>query len=438
VLTAAVNPRIRSLGRLTSVSGPGVTAAYTYDGDGNRVAATVNGQASSFDLDLAAGLPTLLSDGTRRYLPGDPSAGYEEGGAWHTALADALGSPLGFVAGGTPSALTRYDPYGNLRAGSADPGQIGFTGEPTDPTGLLNLRARAYDPSLGRFVERDTYGGVAALPATGNRYAYGIGNPLGYVDPSGHVVSYVAAHPAVMLELAATVIVADLCPVCLAGYYAGVAATGHDPITGTSLGDGERLFVAATVLAPVARAFFGPAAEDLALLEREGMAAARSLEREGAALERGILREAGAADTVTARLERMLSGGEPAVNIAPRSVALRYRYVGRPEARTFVTDLRAVEDVIGPIRGSRIGISASAGRSLEKALGLQPGYLESVNIMSIIRDVRGLGPASPLSGNDLFLGPGLGLPGGGPELTIDRLPTAGTQDILQVILEVIE
>jgi RHS repeat-associated protein len=386
VLTAAVNPRIRSLGRLTSVSGPAVTAAYTYDGDGNRVAATVNGQASSFDLDLAAGLPTLLSDGTRRYLPGDPSAGYEADGTWHTALVDALGSPLGFVSDGTLSDLTRYDPYGNLRAGAADPGQIGFTGEPTDPTGLLNLRARAYDPSLGRFVQRDTYGGVAALPATGNRYAYGVGNPLGYVDPSGHVVSYVAAHPAVMLELAATVIVADLCPVCLAGYYAGVAATGHDPITGDHLSDGERLLLGATVAIPVARAFFGPAAEDLALLEREGMAAGRAGE-EAAVLERGLVREAesgiyqvitktgetyvGQSETIAARLVQHIESGKITEEAA--AAAWRWAVPGGKISREIAEQVRLSElggvqnlaNVRNPIGEARATLLPPRGTSLE-------------------------------------------------------------------------
>jgi RHS repeat-associated protein len=32
---------------------------------------------------------------------------------------------------------------------------FGFTGEPPDPTGLVNLRARTYDPSIGRILKSD-------------------------------------------------------------------------------------------------------------------------------------------------------------------------------------------------------------------------------------------------------------------------------------------
>ena len=46
-----------------------------------------------------------------------------------------------------------------------------------DP-GLYYLRARYYDPTIGRFMSQDP------LPA-GNPYAYVGNNPVRYVDPSG-------------------------------------------------------------------------------------------------------------------------------------------------------------------------------------------------------------------------------------------------------------
>jgi RHS repeat-associated protein len=54
---------------------------------------------------------------------------------------------------GEASNPVRYDPYGGLRPGSAAPGSVGFTGQWTDATGLYNLRARAYDPLFGRFLQ---------------------------------------------------------------------------------------------------------------------------------------------------------------------------------------------------------------------------------------------------------------------------------------------
>ena len=89
----------------------------------------------------------------------------------------------------------RRDPYGAPRPGSASPAGVGFAAEWQDPSGLVNLRARAYDPAAGRFVSRDTFGGLASSPQTANRYAYGLANPYRYRDPSGRFVEAVAQNP---------------------------------------------------------------------------------------------------------------------------------------------------------------------------------------------------------------------------------------------------
>ncbi len=63
------------------------------------------------------------------------------------------------------------------------------------PSGLVDLRARAYDPSLGAFTSRDGFPGVLGSPLTGNRHAYALGNPLRYGDPSGHFVRTMQENP---------------------------------------------------------------------------------------------------------------------------------------------------------------------------------------------------------------------------------------------------
>jgi RHS repeat-associated protein len=86
-------------------------------------------------------------------------------------------------------ATARYDEFGILLdATGASDAPFGFTGEPTDPTGLVHLRARSYDPELGRFLNRDPWPGVAQVPTTLNRYTYVANNPLRYADPSGECV----------------------------------------------------------------------------------------------------------------------------------------------------------------------------------------------------------------------------------------------------------
>jgi RHS repeat-associated protein len=66
-----------------------------------------------------------------------------------------------------------------------------FAGEQYDSrarqnsTGLYYLRARYYDPAIGRFLSADPLAGAPAQPQTLNRYAYALNNPVNRVDPTG-------------------------------------------------------------------------------------------------------------------------------------------------------------------------------------------------------------------------------------------------------------
>jgi len=72
-------------------------------------------------------------------------------------------------------------------AGTGSNQNFGYTGEMLDAeSGLLYLRARYYDPSIGRFISADPYLGRMAEPVTQNRYIYVHNNPLLFVDPSGN------------------------------------------------------------------------------------------------------------------------------------------------------------------------------------------------------------------------------------------------------------
>ena len=61
-----------------------------------------------------------------------------------------------------------------------------FSGEQLDPeSSLYFLRARYYDPVLGRFISRDPISGKLDNPQTQNPYAYALDNPVNVSDPSG-------------------------------------------------------------------------------------------------------------------------------------------------------------------------------------------------------------------------------------------------------------
>ncbi len=78
-----------------------------------------------------------------------------------------------------------YTAFGE-QMGNAKVSGFGYNAEAYDAaTGMLNLRARQYEPALGRFSQKDIVRGQAASPLSLNRYGYCVNNPLNLVDPSG-------------------------------------------------------------------------------------------------------------------------------------------------------------------------------------------------------------------------------------------------------------
>ncbi len=62
----------------------------------------------------------------------------------------------------------------------------GFTGhEHIDELELIHMNGRVYDPETGRFMSPDPFVKDPYNTQGFNRYAYVLGNPLKYVDPSG-------------------------------------------------------------------------------------------------------------------------------------------------------------------------------------------------------------------------------------------------------------
>jgi RHS repeat-associated protein len=87
------------------------------------------------------------------------------------------------------TATYQYDAFGAVKTktGSGDTAYR-FTGEMNDSQvarELYYLRARYYDPALGRFLSRDSLMGSDTVPQTRNRYTYAYNNPANLVDPYG-------------------------------------------------------------------------------------------------------------------------------------------------------------------------------------------------------------------------------------------------------------
>ncbi|TSC62613.1 MAG: hypothetical protein G01um101448_800 [Parcubacteria group bacterium Gr01-1014_48] len=150
--------------------------------------------------DVATTLPVILTEsgpeGTTHYVYGlglISQTGPDFQNFYHY---DGLGSVVNLTnSAGNHTASYTYDPWGVLKEKPASTVQnrFQFTGEESDDsTGLYYLRARWYDPSVGRFLSRDPIDEGGAPQVGHQRYAYAGNNPLTYVDPSGLTV-YVAS-----------------------------------------------------------------------------------------------------------------------------------------------------------------------------------------------------------------------------------------------------
>jgi RHS repeat-associated protein len=174
--------------RRSPMSGQSSVSSYQYNGLGDRLSQTVNGQTTAYALDLNAGLTQVLSDGTNTYTYGLGRIS-QTGNSTEYFLGDALGSlrQLTNTAGEVTYAKS-YDPYGVVTQSSGAGGSAyGYTGE-MQSNDMVYLRSRFYNTAEGRFLSRDTWGGEGKRPMTFNRWGYVNGNPINYFDPSGHIL----------------------------------------------------------------------------------------------------------------------------------------------------------------------------------------------------------------------------------------------------------
>ena len=175
---------------------------YVYNAFGGRVAASENGEMAHFVID-----PIGLGNVVGEYDDtGNLIAGYDHGaGLVRTIGPDAS---LGYYTfdgmGNTCQLLSQaglatndymYDPFGNSLyrdASASNPFEyIGELGVTREGTGLNLMRARFYDPRIGRFVSEDPIyiaGGI-------NLYTYAANSPLSFADPSGPLRHLLAKRP---------------------------------------------------------------------------------------------------------------------------------------------------------------------------------------------------------------------------------------------------
>ena len=186
-----------ALGQLVQVSGTSDwggtwhTISYGYDGMGRRVRKTVNGVTTGYLYDGEDLLMELNGAGNAvleyTYYPGTDrphSVRRSSDGAMFYYVTEQPGHVVGLVdANNQVVNEYRYDPWGNaITVREQVPQTLRYAAREYDAeTGLYFMRARYYDPRVGRFISEDPTGLGGGI----NPYAYVGNNPVGRTDPSG-------------------------------------------------------------------------------------------------------------------------------------------------------------------------------------------------------------------------------------------------------------
>lgn len=173
--------------RLVGITGPSLTASFTYDALGRRTTKTVNGRTTQFiydgsdivaEIDSQEGFVTYL----RSLLFDEPFIRQTGSGQEYYHL-DVLGSSLVLSNGlGASTTSYTYDPFGQTTVTGASSNAFQFTGRENDGTGLYFYRARYYSPTFQRFISEDPIG---AAGGGENFYGYVGNNPINARDPRG-------------------------------------------------------------------------------------------------------------------------------------------------------------------------------------------------------------------------------------------------------------
>ena len=167
-------------------------------------ASAENWQVTTYIYDVTAPYYEVLSettDGvTTSYDYGIERLAAYSGGAWNASKTEYVYDGRGSVAQEITynnswytfkGALAKknitsksYSPFGEMLTGKTS--GFGYNGEYYDSaTGMLNLRARQYEPAQMRFGQRDLIKGDAPIPLSLNRYLYCTNDPVNFADFDG-------------------------------------------------------------------------------------------------------------------------------------------------------------------------------------------------------------------------------------------------------------
>jgi len=180
-------------GHLSTLTQDGKSTIYQYDADGNRVIAKDADGTQTLTLPGGNELKAKsdgAKEGIRYYTHGGYTVAVRTAQGFSYLIPDHQGTATVAIAM-TTLAITRRKqlPFGQTRSEQSEniPGTRGFVGGTNDPTGLVHLGAREYDPNLGRFISVDPIIDIDD-PLQMNAYAYANSRPVTASDPNGLMI----------------------------------------------------------------------------------------------------------------------------------------------------------------------------------------------------------------------------------------------------------
>ncbi|WP_024347256.1 RHS repeat-associated core domain-containing protein [Lacrimispora indolis] len=175
------------LNRQNSVTTEKGAASYRYDGEGLRYETEEAGKVIRFVFDRGELATEESGSEQKRYCRGHHVVSLQSAreDSPHYFVCDEMGSTIFLLDQEQEIRKSyHYDPFGSIieTSGSIE-NRITYTGQMYDGiSGQYYLRARFYNPKIGRFIQEDAYRGDGL-----NLYAYCQNNPIIYYDPSGYL-----------------------------------------------------------------------------------------------------------------------------------------------------------------------------------------------------------------------------------------------------------
>ena len=182
-----------ALNQLTETLTKNYKVSFTYDAEGLRTGKTVNGEKTIYVWDGDQMVMELSKGGAvqKRYIRGNDLVYADKGENTEKTyyVTDMHGNVVQLLdESGNVTKTYEYDSFGNeVKPEKKDENPYRYCGEYYDKeTEEVYLRARYYEPSVGRFITRDTYTGESDEPLSLHLYTYCYNNPVDYLDDSGN------------------------------------------------------------------------------------------------------------------------------------------------------------------------------------------------------------------------------------------------------------